>query len=180
MPIPDPSAPQTLRLIQRISPNERPFRVEIQPVEWARELYCTETVPRLVRENGGECVLGWALWIWPNVLIEGEFHAVWRKPDGTFVDPTPRKDGEPVVLFLPDPAAVIDRWQKDNVRMPLQHRREILDFIEIEERIHRETNRGSEAQSSEFTVTPLFEHLKDEERRIFQRLVRRFGPPPEP
>jgi hypothetical protein len=74
--------------------------------------------------------------------VEGEFHAIWKTPDGTFVDPTPRRSGDIFVLFLPDPKAVADTWQKDNERMPLAHRREILDFIGIEKRIHYANNRG--------------------------------------
>jgi hypothetical protein len=178
MPAPDPNAPATQRLIAKLSPGENPFRVAIEPPTWARELDCIDIVRRLVDESGGECVLGWALWEWPGVILEGEFHAIWKKPDGMFVDVTPRKNGDTFVLFLPDPKAVVDTWQKDNVRMPLAQRREILDFIEIKERLHRAKNRAEEANSMFYTHTPHLDFLLSQEAKIFRRFVARFGPPP--
>jgi hypothetical protein len=121
----------------------------------------------------------WALWEWPGVIVEGEFHAIWKRPEETFVDPTPRRDGDKSVLFLPEPNAIWNTWQKDNVRLPLAHRREILDFIEIKERIHRAKNKGSEANSPFYMQTPHLEFLFAEEAKILRRLVTRFGPPPK-
>lgn len=179
VPAPDPNSPATQRLIQRLSPAAQPFSVAIDPPAWAQELDCIEIVRRLTTEHGGESVLGWALWEWPRVIVEGEFHAIWKTPAGTYVDATPRSDGDKSVLFLPDPTAVVDTWQKDNVRVPVAHRREILDFIEIKERIHRARNRGCEANSPFYTHTPHLDFLLAEEAKIFRRLVTRFGPPPK-
>jgi hypothetical protein len=179
VPAPDQHAVATQRLISLLAPDETPFPIPVNPPPWARELDCIDVVRRLVQEGGGECILGWALWEWPRVLVEGEFHAVWKRPDGTFLDATPRKDGDDFVLFLPDPKAVVDTWQKDNVRLPLASRREILDFIDIKERIHRAKNRGSEAHSRFYTHTPHLDFLLSEDAKIFRRLVTRFGPPPK-
>jgi len=179
MSIPDPNTSSTQRLIQQLSPGEQPFRVDIDPPHWAEKLGCVDIVRRLVSESGGECILGWALWEWPGVLVEGEFHAVWRKQDGLYVDATPRNSGDSYVLFLPDPKAVVDTWQKDNVRLPLAKRREVLDFINIKERIYRAKNRETEAYSKYYTHTPHLDFLFSEEKKIFRRLVSRFGQPPK-
>ncbi len=157
----------------------QPFAVAIDPPSWAKELDCIDIVRRLIAEQGGDCVIGWALWEWPGVIVEGEFHAIWKRPDQTYVDSTPRQDGTEFVLFLPDPKAVWDTWQKDNVRLPLARRREILDFIDIKERIHRAKNSGSEANSPFYTHTPYLDSLLAEEAKILRRLVVRFGPPPK-
>lgn len=176
MPVPDPNAPATRRLIEKLSPGFEPFQVMIDAPVWARELDCIDIVRGLVKDRGGECVLGWALWEWPQVVVEGEFHAVWKRPDGSYTDPTPRRDGDTFVLFLPDPKAVVDTWQKDNVRLALTNRREVLDFIDIKERIHRAKNRGGEAYSPVYTLTPHLEYLLREEAKVLQRLITRFGP----
>jgi len=164
---------------QKLSPDLTPIKISIEPPHWAKELDCVDIVRRLVKEEGGECVLGWALWEWPNVIVEGEFHAVWKKPDGSLLDVTPRTDGDDFVLFLPDPKAVVDTYQKDNVRLPLAQRREILDFIEIKERLHRAKNKGEEAKAMYYTHTPHLDHLLSEEARIMRRLITRFGHPPK-
>ena len=47
-------------------------------------------------------LLGWRLWEWPSVLVEAEFHAVWRMKDGNLQDPTPNQWKEPKIRFVHD------------------------------------------------------------------------------
>jgi len=53
-----------------------------------------------VEEQGGAVQHGWALWEWPRVMVEAEFHAVWRSPDGSRLDVTPREDSQQRILFV--------------------------------------------------------------------------------
>jgi hypothetical protein len=65
---------------------------------------CHTNVAHRVREHGGARLNGWMIWELPGVFSEGEFHCVWKSPDGQLIDVTPRGDGEARILFLPDPA----------------------------------------------------------------------------
>src|SRR5260221_7205353 len=147
MPTPDPYSPHTLSLIAKLAPGQCLQWVPVEPLPWAEELACIDVVDRVVSENGGRRVLGWALWEWPGVLIEGEFHAVWERPDGRLVDATPNSIKIQRILFLPDPKAEILTYQRDNIRRPLARRKEILDYIEIKERIFRAQNIDDGAKS---------------------------------
>ena len=62
--------------------------------------FCIPNVLNYALQHGGEIVFG--LLIWEAVgAIEGEYHAIWRSPDGWLVDVTKKPDGEKRVLFLP-------------------------------------------------------------------------------
>ena len=50
----------------------------------------------------GECAL----------FAELEFHCVWQAPDGTLHDITPRQDGEPLILFMPDRVTRLRRTER--------------------------------------------------------------------
>jgi hypothetical protein len=62
---------------------------------------CHLNVAHMVRQHGGTVQCGWMIWSSP-MLVDAEFHAVWKSPTGKFCDVTPRVDGEEMVLFLPD------------------------------------------------------------------------------
>ena len=75
-------------------------------------MQCHVNVAHMVKKRGGEAVFGWVIWAYKQGkhYVEGEFHCVWRDPaTGDLVDVTPRSDGEPRVLFLPDPARGLER-----------------------------------------------------------------------
>jgi hypothetical protein len=178
--LPDPAAEHTLKFVHENWPSQTPRWISVEPADWAAEHACVEVVDRLVQEQGGARLLGWMLWEWPNVFIEGEFHAIWQRPDGTVTDPTPKKPPLSAILFVLDPTAQITTWQKENVRKPLKHRREILDYLDIKGRIHRAINKGQEAYMPTFTHTPYIEDLFRKEHEILQRLIKKVGPPPTP
>ena len=90
------------RLCQKIGATGLPFYVPVVPEPTARSQFCFPNVDDKVRRNGGECVLGWCLWDKPTYWVEGEFHAIWRSPDGVFQCVSPHADGEQTLLFLPD------------------------------------------------------------------------------
>ena len=46
---------------------------------------------------------GWAIREIPQVMIEAEFHAVWRDRDGTLIDVNPRRERETRITLVPAP-----------------------------------------------------------------------------
>ena len=71
---------------------------------------CYWNVERLVREQGGTCVLGWQIEFWPSLYVEAVHHAVWQKSDGTCVDVTQKRptDHRLFTTFVADESVPID------------------------------------------------------------------------
>ena len=109
----------------------------------ALQAECFPNVLTKVERDGGKMVLGWQLWEWPEVLVEGEFHAVWESPEGNLVDITPKETHIEKILFLPDPEATYDGRAKDNFRMPLNDNRITLDLIKANKKYFKLLNSGA-------------------------------------
>lgn len=57
----------------------------------------------MCRHHGGSVQTGWTIGEdTTEDFIEAQYHAVWRAPEGSLVDVTPRADREETVLFIPD------------------------------------------------------------------------------
>ena len=76
-----------------------PVSVPVVPKSWAKVGDCIPNVERLVKRSGGSMLLGWRVWVYPDVLLEAEFHAVWRMCDRNLQDPTPSEIGESRIWF---------------------------------------------------------------------------------
>jgi len=84
---------------------------------------------RHVERFGGELLHGWAIWEVPQLMVEAEFHAVWRDPTGTLVDVNPRRPLETRITLTPAPAM---RWPGnaiDNIRDALLDDSRVHAFI---------------------------------------------------
>ncbi len=64
--------------------------------------WCSDGVLEKMKHDGGSIVFGWTLWEWPGAMLTGEFHSVWRSPDGDLFDITPKPQGETDIVFVPD------------------------------------------------------------------------------
>lgn len=117
------------RLISRVSPGQTAVRLPVTPDAGALPAECYANVAARVEAEGGSAVYGWQLWEWPHVLVEAEFHAVWRSPSGEFQDVTPRHDDEAEILFVPDPRRMYRGIPIDNVRMAIRDDLIVHDFI---------------------------------------------------
>lgn len=106
-------------LCAQIGSSVEPLFVPVCPEPNARQGYCFPNVETKTLGDGGEMVLGWAVWEQPGLLIEGEFHACWKSPSGNLVDITPKPDGEQQILFVPDSNREWDRGFVGNIRVPL-------------------------------------------------------------
>lgn len=111
-----------LKLARQLAQNGTMTFIKIEPAE-PIEAFEPEAsfrkVASVVKSEGGSIQYGWLIREQPGVFVEGEFHAVWKRPNGSLVGVTPMQNGELEVLFLPDPKRV---WEGD----PVESRRMLL------------------------------------------------------
>lgn len=96
-----------------------PMFVKVQPAQKAEPNECFENVRLQVEKEGGDIQHGWAMWEWPKVYFEAEFHCVWKNGAGELIDITPNTPPYPWILFLPDSNRVYKNRLVDNIRKPL-------------------------------------------------------------
>lgn len=107
---------------------ERPLFVSVRP-ESSTLNECVAILQDKVARDGGEAVNGWAIWEWPTIVLEAEFHVVWKSPAGELMDGSPKQDGETRILFLPDGMVEWKRLRIPNKRMPLRNIKPVSEFI---------------------------------------------------
>jgi hypothetical protein len=101
-----------LKLARQIDSQSAPELVPVEPGEGCLPNQSLQNVPVVVRQRGGSVQYGWRMREQPLAYVEGQFIAVWRRPDGQSVDVTPRTDGLAAIVFLPDTKLV---WQGEDV-----------------------------------------------------------------
>jgi hypothetical protein len=97
----------------------------------AGALSAFDAVARKVGQDGGSMQPGWAIWQCADALIEAEFHAVWRSPDGDLVDVAARLGGEQTILFVEDARRSDTGAAVDSERRALRRDPLIEDFITL-------------------------------------------------
>jgi hypothetical protein len=125
------------RLCRKIGGLGEPFFVDVSPRADSVLDDCFMDVRRQVDEQGGSIQHGWTIWEWPGIAAEGEFHAVWRKPDGCFLDVAKKKDREQRILFAPDLARVFAGSRIDTVRMAIGRDPLIKEWIRANDELQR-------------------------------------------
>ena len=95
---------ETIRQFQAGIQNTLPPRViEVRTRHDAVDGACFENVRKQVVEFGGDICFGWRVNCLPFIYIYGEFHAVWKRPDGVLVDVSPVfPPDQPHVVFIED------------------------------------------------------------------------------
>jgi hypothetical protein len=126
---------RTLR--DRIASPFEPVFLQVKTRADARSAECFEATANHVAELGGSSVVGWQVWEWPGILIEGEFHAVWKSPDGELLDVSRKDEGEQRILFIPDPRIVYHGEAIDSIRIPIGKDPKIKQLISTKERFYR-------------------------------------------
>jgi hypothetical protein len=124
-------------LVDRIAPGSRPCFLKIEPEPSAEPNECFQTVRRKIATNGGSALVGWALWEFPHVYVEAEFHCVYLPPDSPRPkDISPSED--PSItrrLFLPDPTAKFpveaDGVLTDNIRIAIANDPLVQDLFSL-------------------------------------------------
>lgn len=129
-----------------LAPESTPVFVPIKPAPNADPNDCFNVVSNRVKNNGGQMVIGWQIWETPGVVLEAEFHAVWRHPKkNTLMDLTPKSIRTPQVLFLADPQRTYDDRQVKPILRPLTSLPEAHDWIAAFDALFEFMNRGERA-----------------------------------
>lgn len=170
--------PYVRRFCDKVASNERPLYVSVRPVQGAILHDCFGSVSDYVTRYFGEQVIGWAIWEWPKVFIEAEFHAVWRHPARNLVDITPKSVPIPRILFLPDTGAEDVGRYVDNIRQALRCDPAIDRFLEREHLMFLEHSAAEVAEKDgKIPVTEKLRRYEMEQVRLYDRLQKRFGVP---
>lgn len=140
------------RLISQLKSTEQPVYVPHRPAQHAQINECFPAVAEMVSTNKGSMCLGWQIWK-TSLLVEAEFHAVWRSPEGELIDITPKPIALQKILFLPMPLATYDGAQVDNVRLNATGNNIVDDFILVHEVIFKIENKGARAYQYELQLT---------------------------
>lgn len=146
------------RLITQLNSTEQPVFVIHRPEQHAQVNECFPAVEKMVSINQGAMCLGWQIWK-TSLLVEAEFHAVWRSPQGELIDITPKPIKLQNILFLPMPHAIYDGAQVDNVRLNITGNNIVDDFITACEAIFKIENKGERAYQYELHLTGMEEKI---------------------
>ena len=120
---------QVLQLAHKLVPNSKPIFIPIQANPNAKLLECFQVTKGFVSKNSGEVVYGWRVWERPTVMLEAEFHAVWRSKEGQLTDVSYSNESGKTILFLIDPQRVYEGKQVNNYRQPRRQGKAIEQFI---------------------------------------------------
>ncbi|MCB1065809.1 MAG: hypothetical protein KDN20_23185 [Verrucomicrobiae bacterium] len=166
----------TLRFCRTIVPQGQPQFIRCNSVKTGDRNECYGNVARYCEEHGGEAQHGWAIWEYPKVYIEAEFHCVWRSPENELIDITPNLPPYTWILFLPDPKRIYRDRLIDNIRKPLRRDKEILDLHRVCEEWYRKKKLQFEP---DFEETPEWRRdmLQIHQKRmaVNRLLERKFG-----
>lgn len=98
---------EILSYCAKITKNPKLVFIEPEPDDQAALGKCFSNVQKRIQTHGGMIQYGWLVQVFPRVVVEFEFHAVWKKNTDELVDITPQTPpypggtAEKVVLFLP-------------------------------------------------------------------------------
>jgi hypothetical protein len=117
------------RLCVRIGSRHEPVRLPVSRMPDSVPLECFENVNRCIEQQGGTRQYGWLLWEWPHVMVEAEFHCVWRDPGGQLREITGSAERELEVLFVPDDTRIYAGRRVDNLRLAIRDDQLVHDLI---------------------------------------------------
>ena len=87
--------------LRQLAPNHEPFYLDVTPLPECVQRRCYGNVDRQVIYHGGERIEGWVVYEgWQGKYLALNHHAIWKKPDGTYLDATPNGDDQRI-LFQP-------------------------------------------------------------------------------
>jgi hypothetical protein len=177
---------QIIKFCNEIDKSQKPCWVSVKPDPESEIKECFPNVKTKVEKDGGRIQFGRAIWEWPNILLEAEFHAVWVSPANEHIDITPSEmGGAQRILFLPDSKLEYD-FVSDSKRIPhefqalkddpLVHR--LIEVTKLLFDIEETHSTGLEV-ILEGPVLEHFEKLLREQTSIQQQLMSQSQPQPE-
>lgn len=147
--LPDKEDENIRRTIDALGISESPFYVDLAPEPFADNGFCFENVLTKVGLKNGEMVVGWQFAEF-SFMIEAEFHAIWKSPQGNLSDITqpPIPGFNNKILFVIDPTRKWNGKRVDNFRYNITGNALIDDMIEIEKAKFRLNERIRQAEES--------------------------------
>jgi len=182
--VPNPDAKHVKDFCESIRPGAQPQLLPVEMTPGASATDCFNNVRERIGEANGSSVYGWAIWEWPGVLIEGEFHAVWEDEAGALHDITPAPAGVTERLFLVDPSREYRGRQLNNIRRPLTDHPAVLRLIDAQDRFFAIMNRGERAHEHgrveipEAEIAPVILEIQRAQRELMARTPGRNDPCP--
>lgn len=170
-----------LNLCNEINPNELPVWVPIRTMKNALPSECFPNVENKIKKDGGEIQYGWAIWEWENVMIEAEFHAVWRSPEGRLICVSPHEYDDRI-CFLPDNSKVFNRIDRvDNIRKSLRSEPIVDEFIKVCIALYAEKERLTKGQFDvvKMQITPELRDLARQHQALLND-IQKLPPLPKP
>jgi len=141
--------------------NAAPIYVPVQAEAEGQERDCFYIVAERQRRDGGEIVFGWNLWTWPHVWLKAEHHAIWRSPNGSLVDLTPKPVDR--IVFLPDASQPYDyelNRRVSNICKALKSDPAIERVFKAERAIYDYEEKNTKPGTLEVSVDPeVYTHL---------------------
>jgi hypothetical protein len=129
--LPDIAASQVARYLCYFEIDGELVELHTQPESHCRIGECISNVEMQVALRGGSIQYGWLLWQCQEYFLEGEFHAVWKSPEGELVDITPQMS-RAKALFIAVPNMTLPPAKlRYNRRMPLTTDPLVLRYIEL-------------------------------------------------
>ena len=125
------------RLCKRIGTGTAPCFVEVVPEADSIFSECFRNVQRKIQRDGGESQHGWIIWEAPNILVEGEFHCIWRSPGGKLLCVSARKDNEGSLAFLPDHSRSFFGRPVGHISIAWPRRKSVEKLLELEASFQR-------------------------------------------
>ncbi len=113
----------------QLCPAAQPVLLPVRVAAHAKPLACFDAVAQQVATRGGGACYGWQVWEWPGLLLEAEFHAVWRANDGELHDITPKREPVSHILFVADPVRRFNGRRIANEYQPLSPHPAVDGFI---------------------------------------------------
>jgi len=117
--------------------------IDVIPDKDAQPLECIKNVKTCTQKNGGQAVLGWAIWLHPNLYLEAEFHSIHKTLDNKLIDVTPHKDNPLKILFLEDFQIRYKNVQINNIRKNISGLKLVDRYINNINEIFKITNKGN-------------------------------------
>lgn len=178
--VPELNAPHVQAFCAEVASKSSPALVLCSPRFDRPAKECFPIIKEQIASNGGSMVVGWAIWEWPGVFIEAEFHAVWASPDGQLSDLVPRSLLSQHIVFLPDLSRKYEGRQVDNIRKALVRDNDLIRFLFTFRRQFEILNAGDLAfQHGAISLPPKalkeLQALQKEGARLERRLHNRYG-----
>lgn len=157
---------QNLR--KMISSSGEPTWVDVAPDPKAEIDECFLNVRKRINVLGGDIQHGWCIWERPGLFIEGEFHGVWKSPNGQLLDVTPKRNGVQRILFVVDPIRTFDETaftRIDNIRMAISDHPSVKRLIETAEAYQRYKEECSDPKN------PRLMHLDPRRVQFYETVI---------